>query len=320
MVFWTDRERGHVLKDNNLFALDEEDLVTPLALSERQEWRLLRRLHIPDRFNDDGTGDIRSALVVDVETTGLSTENDDVMQLAMLAFDYEIETGRILTVHKDEVFEGLREPAVPVSDEASLITGITNEMVTGKSIDPDHVAAVVEGADLVIAHNAEFDRPMVERHWECFREKPWGCSLKAVDWLHEGFSAGKLDYLGIQFGWFYDGHEAMADCEACLALLAQMLPGSGKRVMSVVREDASKPEWLVRAIDSPFELKDKLKQRKYQWRPKELANGKVWWTVTDDPEAEIDWLCREIYGRKVDLKAHPITATNRFTERIWDLR
>jgi len=26
----------------------------------------------------------------------------------------------------------------------------------------------------------------------------------------------------MQFGWFYDGHRALADCEACLALLEQI--------------------------------------------------------------------------------------------------
>ena len=44
----------------------------------------------------------------------------------------------------------------------------------------------------------------------------------------------------MQFGWFYDGHRALADCEACLALLAQTLPKSGQRVMAEVREAARK--------------------------------------------------------------------------------
>ena len=76
---------------------------------------------------------------------------------------------------------------------------------------------------------------MVERHWDCFAEEPWVCTLNSVDWLREGFSAGKLDYLGMQFGWFYDGHQALADCEACLALLAPTLPKSGRRVMSLMQ-------------------------------------------------------------------------------------
>ncbi|MCZ6771251.1 MAG: exonuclease domain-containing protein [Proteobacteria bacterium] len=117
------------------FAIEEGDVIRPQVSVDPVQWRLLRRLRIPDRFNDPQSGTIKRALVIDVETTGLSTENDDVIQLAMLPFDYEPESGRILTVQKARAFEGLREPAVPISAEASLITGITAEMVAGKSID-----------------------------------------------------------------------------------------------------------------------------------------------------------------------------------------
>jgi DNA polymerase-3 subunit epsilon len=299
------------------FAIEESDVIRSSASVDPAEWRLLRRLRVPDRFNDPQGGTLKRALVVDVETTGLSTENDDVIQLAMLPFDYEVESGRILKVHKTSAFDGLREPAVPISEEAALITGITDEMVAGKSIDDAAVAAIVANADLIIAHNAYFDRPMVERHWDCFAEKHWACTLSSVDWLREGFSAGKLDYLGMQFGWFYDGHRALADCEACLALLAQVLPKSGRRVIAAVREAALQDDYLVRAIDAPYDLRDKLKQRGYRWRPAELPNGKVWWTMTPDPEAEVAWLQAEVYGCKAEVPVHEITALTRFSERIW---
>lgn len=300
------------------FAVEEGDLISPQASADRKEWRLLRRLRLPDKFNDPKGGTIKRALVVDVETTGLSIENDDVIQLAMLPFDYEADSGRILTVHKEMAFEGLREPAVSISEEASLITGITAEVVAGESIDEATVAAVVADADLVIAHNAYFDRPMVERHWGCFAQKPWACTLSSVDWLREGFSAGKLDFLGTQFGWFYDGHQALADCEACLALLAQTLPKSSRRVMAVVRESALQDDYLVRAVDAPYDLRDKLKQRGYRWRPADLSNGRVWWTTTNDPEAEVTWLRGEVYGRDASIPVHPITARERFSDRQWD--
>ena len=301
------------------FAIEEADIIRPQAPVDPDQWRLLRRLRMPDRFNDLQGGTIKRAVVIDVESTGLSTENDDVIQLAMLPFDYEVESGRILTVHNARAFEGLREPAVPISEEASLITGITAEMVAGKSIDEAAVAAAVADADLVIAHNAYFDRPMVERHWDCFVKKPWACTLNSVDWLREGFSAGKLDYLGLQFGWFYDSHQALADCEACLALLAQTLPKSGRRVMAAVRETALQDDHLVRAVDAPYDLRDKLKQRGYRWRSADSPNGKVWWTMTPDPEAEIAWLQAEVYGHKAEVPVHEITALSRFSERIWQV-
>ncbi len=300
------------------FSIEGAAVIRPQVAADPGEWRLLRRLHIPDRFNDPQGGTVRRAVVVDVETTGLSTETDDVIQLALLSFDYDMESGRILTVHTAHAFEGLRQPAVPISEEAALITGITDDMVAGKFIDADAVTAIVADAGLIIAHNASFDRVMVEKHWSCFAAKPWACTLDAIDWLREGFSAGKLDYLGMQFGWFYDGHRALADCEACLALLAQTLPKSGQRVMAEVREAARKTDYLVRAVDAPYDLKDTLKQRGYRWRPAELQNGRVWWTTTDDPETEIAWLRKEVYGREAPVPSHPITARERYSQRLWD--
>jgi len=300
------------------FAIEEAELIRPDTQADPANWRLIRRLQMPDRFNDPQGGAVKRALVIDVETTGLSTENDDVVQLAMLPFDYEAESGLILTVHKAMAFDSLREPAVPISAEASLITGITDKMVAGKSIDDAAVANVVANANLIIAHNASFDRPMVERHWNCFAEKPWACTLTSVEWLREGYGSGKLEYLGMQFGWFYDGHQAMADCEACLALLAQTLPKSGRRVMQLVREEALQDDHLIRAVDAPFDLKDKLRQRGYRWRPADVPHGKVWWTVTAEPEAEITWLRSEIYGREARIPVHPITAFERYSDRLWN--
>ena len=299
------------------FTFEGSDIIRPQTTVDPVEWRLLGSLHLPDRFNDPQGGAVRRAVVVDVETTGLSTDNDDVIQLAMLPFDYEVESGRILTVHKAHAFEGLRQPYVPISEEAGLITGITDDMVADQSIDGDIVAATIADAGLVIAHNATFDRVMVEKHWPCFVDKPWACTLDSINWLREGFSAGKLDYLGMQFGWFYGGHRALADCEACLALLAQSLPKSGQRVMAAVREAARKIDYLIRAVDAPYDMKDKIKQRGYRWRPAELQNGRVWWSTTDDPEAEIAWLRAEVYGQDATIPADRITARERYSDRIW---
>ena len=109
------------------------------------------------------------------------------------------------------------------------------------------------------------------------------------------FTAGKLDYLGMQFGWFYDGHKALADCEACLALLAQTLPKSNRRVLEVVRENALNAEYLICAVDVPFDEIDTLRDRCYRWRPAGSQNGKVWWTICPDKEAEIKWLRSKIH-------------------------
>jgi len=300
----------------DIFQVQTDEVVSQLGQAQADEWRLLRRLRLPDQLNRGTTGNVRRGLIADVETTGLSLVNDEVVQIGLLPFTYEPETGRILNIDHANAYEGIREPGVPISEEATLISGLTQEMLVGKEIQNERVEDLVEQAGVVIAHNAKFDRVMVEKLWPAFASKHWGCTFTGVDWLREGFTAGKLDYLGYQFGWFFQRHRALSDCEACLSLLAQSLP-SQKTVLEEVRTSALKKEYLIPAVGSPFEAKDILKERGYQWRGKELPNGGVWWTIVGDPESEFDWLHQEIYRCQKNLPIIEINALNRYSERIW---
>jgi DNA polymerase-3 subunit epsilon len=282
------------------------------------EWKLIRKLHLPEKYNDPSGGEIKKGIVLDVEATGLSIGHDDVIQLALLPFDYEVSSGKILNIQKEDAFDGLREPRIPISKEASLVTGITNEMVINKKIDSKEVEKIINSSDLIVAHNASYDRPMVEQHWDCFKNISWACTFKSIDWLEEGFSSAKLELLGMNYGWFYDGHDAFNDCEACLALLSETLPKKNKTVFSVLREYATIPSFLIKAIDAPYSKRNILRRRGYKWRPADLLNGKVWWTETNDYEEEVKWLNEEIYNREINIPIKRITALNRYSDRIWE--
>ena len=282
------------------------------------EWKLIRKLHLPEKYNDPSGGEIKKGIVLDVEATGLSIGHDDVIQLALLPFEYEVSSGKILNIQKEDAFDGLREPRIPISKEASLVTGITNEMVINKKIDSKDVEKIINSSDLIVAHNASYDRPMVEQHWDCFKNISWACTFKSIDWLEEGFSSAKLELLGMNYGWFYDGHDAFNDCEACLALLSETLPKKDKTVFSVLREYAASPSFLIKAIDAPYSKRNILRRRGYKWRPADLLNGKVWWTETNDYEEEVKWLNEEIYNREINIPIKRITALNRYSDRIWE--
>ena len=285
---------------------------------DQSDWKLIRKLHLPKKYNEASSEEIKKGIVLDVEATGLSIGHDDVIQLALLPFDYEVTSGRIININKDQAFNGMREPRVPISEEASLITGITNEMVLNKKIDSKSVEAIIENTDLVIAHNAAYDRPMVEQHWDCFKTVSWACTFRSINWLKEGFSSAKLELLGLNYGWFYEGHDAFNDCEACLALLSETLPKRNETVFSVLREYAIKPTYLIKAIDAPYDQRTLLRRKGYRWRPADQLNGKVWWTETDDYIEEINWLNKEIYKRKINIPIKKITALNRYSDSIWE--
>ena len=88
--------------------------------------------------------------------------------------------------------------------------------------------AFASRATLVIAHNAAFDRPFVEKQWDVFATKPWGCSMTQVHWRDEGIATQKQELIALCLGFFYEAHRAENDCRALLHILAGTLPLSGQ--------------------------------------------------------------------------------------------
>ena len=112
-------------------------------------------------------------------------------------------------------------------------------------------------------------------------------------------------------GFFFEGHRAKIDCLAGIALLAAPLP-TGEPALAALLASARKARTLVRAVNSPFETKDALKARGYRWDNAE----RVWWTLTEDLEAEQAWLEENVYhGNLPPLPLKPVRADTRFSLR-----
>ena len=118
---------------------------------------------------------------MDVETTGLSHQDDEIIELAMLPFDYDSESCEIHQVYNQKAFSKLREPSRSIPESITQINGITNEMVEGHKIEAEEVEEIVKECVFIIAHNAGFDRPMLEKLFKCFEDKAWSCSVNGVE-------------------------------------------------------------------------------------------------------------------------------------------
>lgn len=278
-------------------------------------FRVQRRLEPRRTFSAPDGSATRTALFVDVETTGLDPYKDEIIELAMVPFAYGLD-GRIFEI--GEPFEGLQEPERPIPENITRLTGITDAMVAGQHIDPAEVSAFASAADLVIAHNAAFDRRFVEHLSEVFATKPWACSMSQIDWASEGYEGTKLSYLAAGAGFFYDRHRAAHDCHAAIELLATSLPISGVPAMSQLLDQARRPSWRIWAENSPFDLKDTLKARGYRWNGDSTSSPRAWYIDVDDQarETELAYLRGEIYKREIKLLEHKITAYNRFSDRL----
>lgn len=286
-------------------------------LSISPDHKVLKRIPRATAWGLRSTSDkVLRGVYVDVETTGLS-ESDEVIELALLPFEYERDTGVVARVLENEAYSALRQPSLPIPEASILIHGITNEDVTEQVVDAPRVETIVKSANIVLAHNAAFDRPMVEKHWPVFERSNWACSLVDVDWRAEGMGSGKLDYLLMNFGWFYDSHRALTDALAGVFLLSRTLPKSGSPALDALLTCARRPLKAVRAEGAAFEAKEALKQRGYRWDPGDQERSKAWWILTEDADSEIAWLNTAIYSTPRDIQPVDVPPTRRFTSRLW---
>jgi len=293
-----------------------ENAETLLRASE--DYRVLKRIPPAPQWrlpSPPAGADVRRAAFIDVETTGIDIETDEVIELAILPFDYDPRTGVVLRVAPEDGLLSFREPGIPIPEESQAIHGIRNEDVKGAAIEPKAVEDALASVQLAIAHNAAFDRPMLERIFPIFETKAWACSLADIDWRAAGMGAGKLDYLLMRFGWFFDGHRAQGDAEAGVFLPAQPLPNTERTVLAALLDKARAKAFLIRATGAPYESRALLKRRGYRWDPGDAHCEKAWWVISSHPDAEMEWLKTTIYGRPIDLIAHPVSPRHRHSVR-----
>lgn len=285
-------------------------------LEQHPDFRVLRRL-LPRQQFGPAQGPVRRVVVLDTETTGLDQTKDRIIELALLQFDVDASTGR--PCGEVQVYDGLEDPGMPISAEIEAITGISNAMVRGQRLDETRIAALLDGVDLIIAHNAAFDRPFVEARLPQFVPFAWACSFADIDWKAEGHGSAKLDYLAMELGWFYDAHRAEVDCHALLTVLEAGLPVTRQTGLTRLLAAAGQISYRLQATGAPFDAKDELKARGYRWN----AEQKVWHTRLDDEvalQAECDWLKVVVYGKRpARVQVEKLDARVRYATRSGEI-
>lgn len=251
-------------------------------------------------------------VLVDTETTGLHHARDEIIEIGAVGFTYD-DQGAIGDVV--EVYSGLRQPAAPIPEEITRLTGITDEMVAGHDIDVAALNALIEPADLVIAHNAAFDRPFCEGLSSTFVSKAWACSVTEIRWADLGFEGNKLGYLVGQSGLFHEGHRATDDCHALLEVLARPAGPTGVHPFSELLLSSARSSVRIYAENAPFDMKNHLKARGYRWSDGSDGRPRAWWIEIDEDlyDDELGYLRTDIYGwEDADPLTQRLTALDRF--------
>ncbi len=288
------------------------------TLEAHPDYRVLRRLQPRLQWPQEASPQIKRIVVLDTETTGLDPSKDKIIELALLRVDVDTATG--LPVGPVQVYDGLEDPGMPIPQEVVGITGITDADVRGQRLDEARVAQMLEGVDLVVAHNAGFDRSFVEGRLAQFQHLDWACSFADIDWKAQGRGSAKLENLAQSLGLFYDAHRAEMDCHALLAVLVEPLPVEQHTGLAHLLQTLAKPVFRLQATQAPFDAKDLLKARGYRWN----AEQKVWHTRLGDAEAlaaECAWLKTAVYHQRSALvQVEKLDARVKYSARAGELK
>jgi len=149
---------------------DHESMARDLEATSN--YRILRRLPRRPVVEDSRPGFSRKGVILDTEATGLDHRRDEIIEIGAVAFTFN-DAGEIGDV--TGVYGGRQQPTFPIPANLTRLTGITDDMIAGQIIDVTCLRSLIEPADLVVAHNAGFDRPFSEAFSPMFAHKAWAC-------------------------------------------------------------------------------------------------------------------------------------------------
>lgn len=263
------------MSENKSTAPELEICASKLAASS--SYKVLRKVPKPKRAKIRTAGN-RYAMIVDTETTGLDLRTDEVIELGFLLVAYKDHELQYIEDFGNE----MREPNRQIPKEVQALTGITPEMVKGRRISKDNVLSALSLANIVIAHNAAFDRPVCERLFKEFAEKPWACTLTEISWRKHGFESSKLKYLVMENGYFFEGHRALDDC-AALEVLLKKKSSRGNSFFAELMENARQNSFIFR-VKAPYEIRQVMRSLGFHWSNFDSKAGGEWLKTVRDKD------------------------------------
>ena len=261
-------------------------------------------VNLPENYHNE---DAVKVCFLDLETTGLNKQKCKIIEFAAKLTAIDKNNGELLGVINS--YQSFNDPEESIGAEITRVTGITDEDVKGHSLDWELVSTLIGNADIIVAHNANFDRAFMDRYLPLSKDKVWVCSVNDINWTQRGFGAKGQEILCIWHGFYYESHRAMYDVDALIHLVTHDIEGVSKASLELL-VNAANPSYTIAALNSPFETKDILKARKYRWNPEK----RYWWKKVPFEEIEIekDWMADNIYNGHFQGKVDVIGLTEKY--------
>ena len=200
-------------------------------------------------------------LGLDVETTGLDVTEEWIIEIGLVLWDNQLN--QPVRIFSELVLE---KPDLALSKEIEELTGITTSMLHQFADAPDgrlfdKIDQMVAQADLMVAHNAPFDRGFIEafyQRWDRqFPQKDWLCTLADVEYP-KAIRSKSLIYLAGAHGFANPfAHRAVTDVLTMFKVLSHY-------PLEPAIKNATSPKLSLIARVT-YDERDKAKEQGFRW-------------------------------------------------------
>ena len=101
-------------------------------LAETGDYKIIKRFEPVEFYNEGSSTDLKIGVYLDTETTGMDPDEDCIIELALVPFEFDKE-GNIYRLLP--AYNAFQDPGIPIPEFITQITGITDDIVKGESID-----------------------------------------------------------------------------------------------------------------------------------------------------------------------------------------
>lgn len=204
---------------------------------------------------------INYALLLDTETSGLDSKQDATLELGAIL--YSMKHAAAVSSYSF-LIPNIRNRHNPNPSEA--VNGIPAELLKELRINYTKSLGMLldmaNEAEILIAHNAEFDRPFLPVE---LQSRQIICSKDDVEWPRAFKIGMSLVPLALAHGvGVGSAHRALADCDLMARLFSRVAELGGDLQHMLTRAMRPKATYLSLA---PFAQKDLVKASGFEWNP-----------------------------------------------------
>ena len=157
---------------------------------------------------DAESATVRTLLIIDTETTGLDPQLDHCLEVGVILFD--VPSRQVLAQHSF---------LLPV--EANAAEAINRIPAAATNLPQpwrpalSYLQSLLDAADVLVAHNAAFDRQWFGRGHLPATDKPWLCSMEEMSWPAERLLRSRPSVRDLALAYeipVWAAHRALTDC------------------------------------------------------------------------------------------------------------